>query len=236
MYVDAPANGARVLSTGFHIGGWAIDAAATGSTGVDAVHVHAYPIDGGPWFVVAIANYGISRPDVGAAFGGSRFTGSGFSVTGAAIPPGTYNLAVYARSIITGTFNNAQVVRITVEAPPSNPRMWVDYPQELSNLSENIFMAGWAIDLNAANNTGMDAVHVWGFPQDGSAPILVGVAELGQWRPDVGAAFGSAKFNNSGWSVRGTLPRGQMYTLVAYAHSSVANAWVSVFNVVIRVN
>jgi len=95
-------------------------------------------------------------------------------------------------------------------------------------------VSGWAIDLNAGNNTGVDTVHVWAYPVDGSAPKLVGVAEMGRSRPDVAAAFGSSRFNNSGWAVGGTLPPGN-YTLVAFSHSSVANAFNLVFTIAIRV-
>ena len=83
-------------------------------------------------------------------------------------------------------------------------------------------------------DSGVDTVHVWAYPTDGSAPKLVGVAEMGRSRPDVAAAFGSSKFGNSGWAVRGTLPPGT-YTLVAFSHSSVANAFNLVFTIAIRV-
>ena len=43
--------------------GWAVDGSATSGTGVDAVHVWAYPAAGNPVFLGA-ATYGLSRPDV----------------------------------------------------------------------------------------------------------------------------------------------------------------------------
>ena len=233
MNIDVPASGARVYSTGFTIAGWAIDAASTTNSGVDAIDVWLYPVSGEPTIYLGSAQYGTMRPDVGAAFARSSFSPSGFLLNGA-VAPGTYDLAVFARSTVSGTFNNVQLVRITVEAPPSNPRMWVDTPQQNDTLSQNIFVSGWAIDLNATNNSGVDRVDVWAYPTDGSVPVLVGVAEMGRARPDVGAAFGSSKFSNSGWAVRGTLRPGT-YTLVAFAHSSVANAFNLVFTISIRV-
>jgi hypothetical protein len=233
MHVDYPTNGAVVLSTGFTVTGWAIDAAATTTTGVDWIDVWAMPVNGAPAVYVNGANYGAPRPDVGAAFARSAYTSSGFSLS-VALAPGVYDLAVFARSTISGTFNNVQMVRVTVEAPPSNPRMWVDTPQQNDNLSQNVYVSGWALDLNAGNNPGVDAVHVWAYPTNGAPPIMVGAALVGGMRPDVGAAFGHAKFTNSGFAVGGTLPRGS-YTLVVFAHSSVANAFNNVFTININV-
>jgi len=62
--------------------------------------------------------YGNARPDVGAFFG-ARFTNSGFA---GLLPkpsrPGTYDLAVFARSTTTGLFDQWKVVRINVVPAP----------------------------------------------------------------------------------------------------------------------
>jgi hypothetical protein len=53
------------------------------------------------------ATYGVSRPDVAAAFG-SRFLNSGYTLNVTTnLAPGTYTLVVFARSTVTGTFSNA---------------------------------------------------------------------------------------------------------------------------------
>ena len=234
MYVDLPANNARVPSNGFPVAGWAIDAAAVGSTGVDVVHVWAHPTSGATPIFLGAASFSVARPDVGAAFGQTYFTGSGFSLN-ATVAPGTYDLVVYARSTIAGTFNNAQARRVIVEAPVSTPAMWVDMPSQNQNLSQNIRVAGWAIDTASKANSGVDAVHVWAYPTNGSAPILVGAAQVGLARPDVGAVFGPSRFTNSGFNVQGTLPIGT-YTLVVFARSSVVNAFNNVFVIPVRVN
>ena len=110
MAVDAPT--ASTLSGPFDVVGWALDFASGSGSGVDAVHVWAYPVTGAqPVFLGAAAP--IPRPDV--AFYGGQFINAGFRLNGATLPPGTYDLVVFARSTIAQTFNNARVVRITVQ-------------------------------------------------------------------------------------------------------------------------
>jgi hypothetical protein len=75
------------------VAGWAIDEAAATGTGVDTLHVWAYPASGSPIFVGA-AGYGGARGDIGTAYG-PQFTNAGFSLTGS-LPPGSYDLIVYA--------------------------------------------------------------------------------------------------------------------------------------------
>src|SRR5262252_10202570 len=76
MTIDLPRAGAS-LSMPFYIGGWAIDTAAAAGTGVDAVHVWAFPADGGsPTFAGATTTF-VNRPDVAASYG-SQFLQSGF--------------------------------------------------------------------------------------------------------------------------------------------------------------
>jgi hypothetical protein len=83
---------------------------------VDAVHIWAVPTaaTGGLPLFVAAATYGAPRGDVGAAFG-SQFTNSGYNTYVSGLTTGTYDLVVYARSAVTGTFNQSHVVRVTVQ-------------------------------------------------------------------------------------------------------------------------
>jgi hypothetical protein len=53
------------------------------------------------------------RADVAAAFGSARFLASGFRAQGS-LDSGEYDLVVFARSTVSGTFNNLQVVRVRV--------------------------------------------------------------------------------------------------------------------------
>jgi hypothetical protein len=65
-----------------------------------------------PIFVGA-ATYGGARPDVAAVYG-DRFLNSGYGMTVQGLAPGTYDLAVFAYSTVTGGFVPANTVRVTV--------------------------------------------------------------------------------------------------------------------------
>jgi hypothetical protein len=56
---------------------------------------------------------GGSRPDVAAIFG-SQFARSGFGLPAGSLSPGEYQISVFAHSAVTGTFNHAIGVAITV--------------------------------------------------------------------------------------------------------------------------
>ena len=45
---------------------------------------------------------------------GDRFTKSGYGITVESLPPGTYDLAVFAWSTVQGTFVPAKLVRVRV--------------------------------------------------------------------------------------------------------------------------
>jgi hypothetical protein len=97
----------------FTIAGWAIDTDSDAGTGVDTLHVWAYPLDGGAPIFLGATAYGGERPDVGAIFG-DRFTPSGYGQTVNGLTPGGYDLAVFAWSTVQGRFVPAKVVRIIV--------------------------------------------------------------------------------------------------------------------------
>ena len=114
MVLDAPVFGEVVQP--FVVAGWAIDLAAWSGTGVDAVHVWAYPTPGSgatPLFL-GVADPGGVRPAVGAVYG-DPFAPSGYELTVSGLAPGVYDVVAYAHSTVTGTFNNAHVVRVTVK-------------------------------------------------------------------------------------------------------------------------
>jgi len=95
------------------VAGWAIDTDAEAGTGVDTVHVWAYPVEGGQPLFLGAAAYGGRRPDV-AAIHGTRFRDSGYGLIVDTLPPGSYDLAVFAWSTVTVDFVPARVVRVTV--------------------------------------------------------------------------------------------------------------------------
>lgn len=115
MALDLPSGDLTVGSAdaGIFVAGWAFDRAAAAGTGVDAIHVWAYPIGGGAAQFLGTAAYGFDRPDVGAFFG-AGYRRSGFSAIVAKPLPGSYWLVVYARSTASGTFDQWRLIRLAV--------------------------------------------------------------------------------------------------------------------------
>jgi hypothetical protein len=223
MQIDGPTNGAMVGSS-FTLSGWAVDRGAASGTGVDAIHVYAYPVSngvfGGPQFV-GQATYGSTRSDVGAVFG-ARFASSGFSLS-ARVALGTYRIVAYAHSTVTGTFNSSSFVDLTV----AGPLMSLDGPRNGTLVLQPFNTGGWAVDLGAAAGTGVDAIHVWAFPVANGvigSGQFVDAALLGGARGDVGAAFGP-QFANAGFNfLMKNLAPGQYYVGV-YVRSNVSGAF-----------
>jgi len=104
--IDSPG---AVVAQPFIVAGWAVDYAAPTGTGIDAVHVYAYPSDaagvtmGSPLFL-GEADYGGSRPDVATAFGNPDFVSPSYYLTVRGLEAGFYQLVVYARSTLTGSW------------------------------------------------------------------------------------------------------------------------------------
>ncbi len=124
MNIDVPSPNSAV-NQNFTFGGWAIDEAASSGTGVNTLHVWAYPNPGSgqaPIFL-GVPTFG-ARPDVAALYG-SQFLNSGWSLT-ASLSPGTYYLYVAAWSTVTNSFNQAQGLTFTVAT--SNPVLAIDLP------------------------------------------------------------------------------------------------------------
>lgn len=235
VFVDTPRPSAVVGTNGFAIAGWAADMGATSGTGIDAVAVWALPSTGASAILAGVATYGnaygSARPDVGAYLG-SQFTNTGYGLT-ATLPAGTYTLAVYAHSTVNNSWNTPALVNVTVQPPQSRPLMWVDAPAQNQTISQNVFVGGWAVDTASSSGPGVDAVHVWAYPQGSSTAVFVGASTTGVSRPDVGAVFGS-QFSTAGFNVTGTLAQG-VYTLVVFAHSSVTGTFNDVRTVSVTV-
>jgi hypothetical protein len=114
MALDAPLTGE--VASSFVVAGWAIDRGAPDGVGIDVLHVWAYPNPGSgtpPIFLGAVRP-GAARPDVAAYFG-QRFTDSSFGLVVEGLTPGSYDLAVFPHSTVTGQFEAAGVVRVTVK-------------------------------------------------------------------------------------------------------------------------
>lgn len=203
----------------FVLGGWAIDSRGAG-TGVDTVHVWAFPANGGnPIFCGAA--YNGPRPDVGAVYG-ARFTNSGYTLIIRDLPTGVYTFVAYAHSTFSGAFDN-WIVRSNI-AVRSDPRLTIDTPAANQVVPHAFFVGGWALDLGSGTTTGVSTVHVWAYPAAGGPAVFAGVATYGVYRPDVGAALGS-QFTNSGFHlVISTLPAGT-WDLALFPYSTLMNAF-----------
>jgi hypothetical protein len=195
--------------------GWAVDTSAMSGTGIDAIHVWAYPNPGSgqPPVFVGVADYGRVRADVAARFG-SAFAASGYAISVRGLAPGRYQLVVFARSTVTGVYKAASWFATVL---PST-RMFVDIPRAGASTAARFRVAGWAIDASAAAGTGVDAIHVWAYPAGGGAPVFVAANPVFVNRPDVGAIFGAA-FTPSGFQLEGSLSPGA-WTLVVFARST----------------
>jgi hypothetical protein len=115
IVIDTPSRAARILAAGqpFVVAGWAADLDDDLGTGVDAVHVWAYPRNGGDPLFLGLAALEGSRPDVGAVYG-DRFMPTGYSLTSTGLPAGDYDVAVFAWSTVLGKFAPAQTAGIRV--------------------------------------------------------------------------------------------------------------------------
>jgi hypothetical protein len=211
LAIDQPQAGATIQSR-FTLGGWALDLSAPSGTGVDAVHVWAYPADGSAARFLAVASYGQARPDVAALYG-SQFLNSGWQAP-AVLNPGDWTIVVFVHSSLTGQFVLSETVPVHVA---ESLLLQLDAPSPEQDIPQNAYVAGWALDL-ASDGIGVDAVHVWAFPTDGSPPQFLGYSTLGGSRPDVAAVFG-AQFMGSGFTVPFVLPAGT-FDLCVFAHRS----------------
>jgi hypothetical protein len=208
--IDTPVNGATVRQP-FAIGGWAIDAAASSGSGVDLIHVYAYPGTGGaPIFVGQTMADGM-RPDVAAAFG-AAFMRSGYGLLIRGLAPGAYTLVAFARSKVAGTFAVSDTVAVHIQ--PS-AMIVMDVPVNGAAVAGGFLIGGWAADFGARSGPGVDPVHAYAYPLAGGAPIFLGSASVSTVRPDVEAAFGR-QFRAAGFNlIARPLPPG-WYRIVAY--------------------
>lgn len=231
MSIDSPANNATFQGD-FLLGGWAIDRAAPTGTGVDALHVWAFPAAGGDPQWVGVMPYGGVRGDIGAAFG-AQFTPSGFTAL-VRLSPGTWDVVIYSHSTVTGAFTDSRGVRVKIVTPPSYPLIVIDTPRA-GTVTAPFMLAGWAIDLGVpagGAGPGIDTIHVWAYPDPGSGkpPVWIGVATMRGQRADLAAAFGS-QFRDSGYAIMvGSLPAG-LYRIVTYAHSTITGTFATATSV-----
>ncbi len=108
--IDTPRTNTAVEQP-FALGGWAADLDAALGTGIDSLHVWAYPVAGGPPIFLGTPALGGSRLDVAAGHG-DRFADSGFGFTVQGLAAGDYDLAVFPWSNVTNAFGPPKLVRV----------------------------------------------------------------------------------------------------------------------------
>jgi glucose/arabinose dehydrogenase len=219
LQIDAPASGS-IVSQPFLIAGWALDRGSATSPAIDAIHVWAFPTTGAAPQFVGATTVGGARPDVAAVFGSQSST-AGYGLFGRGLAPGGYRLVVFGFVRATGNFTVNSFVDITVAR---SSLMSIDLPASNSTVDRPFAVTGWAIDRAAPSGTGIDTIHVWGFPvaPPGGA-VFLGVASFGN-RPDVGAAFGS-QFTPAGYGVIANPPTPGVWDILVFPHSTVSNAF-----------
>jgi hypothetical protein len=217
MWIDIPGGGAQLQP--LRIAGWAIDLAAATGSGVDTVHVWAYPNPGSetPPIFLGVAPYGGDRADIGVAFGNDRFRYAGFDLTTTGLVRNTYQIVVYAHSTVTGSFNQAQTVNIEIRTP--TPAQSIDIPGSGAQVGAAFTVAGWAIDLTAPSGVGVDRVDISAQLNGTGTPISLGSAATVPARPDIGAYFGS-QFTNSSWGMTASGLSPGTYLISVYPHNT----------------
>jgi len=228
VVIGTPLYGSTVTMP-FLVSGWSVNLGETSGTGVDAIHLYAYPASGGAPTFLGVASYGAARPDVGNMFG-TPFTNSGFNLPGArGLAPGKYTLAAIAHDTLTGTFDAVTTAEFTVPPPVSAPLIAIGAPAAGATVLGGLEIDGWALDTGAFTGTGIDAVHIYVNRAGSGAVAFLGAAEYGRSRPDVGAIFGST-FTPSGFhlvvapeSVQSLTPGA--YTLLVYARSTLTGQY-----------
>jgi hypothetical protein len=130
-----------------------------------------------------------------------------------------------------------QLLQDGTAGPVSNPAMSVDTLQAGNVVpAQSVFVAGWALDRGAPQGSGIDTVHVWAQPVGGGSASFLGVATYGIPRPDVAAAYGDARFTNSGYGLLGSINTPGTYDVTVYARSTVTQAFTVVQTVRVSVS
>ena len=137
--------------------------------------------------------------------------------------PGAGYIGSYELVFLHG---NAQIaVQVMIEPKrievPGRLRAHIDLPAPNASVSGSFVIAGWALDLDAWQGSGVGAVHVWAHRRDVpvSEPIFVGSADVGGSRPDVANAFGP-QFDRAGWGLTASSLERGLYDITAYFWSN----------------
>jgi len=180
VHIDSPAQGATISGT-VTVSGWAINNDTMAGTPIGSVHVLVDRT------AVGTATYGVSRPDVCAAYPGRPScpnVGYTYSLNTATLTPGSHTLTVTATDSASPPDTGSASVTVFVgSAAAVMPSVFIDSPAPGATVSGVVTVEGWAIDNASTVGTAISSVQVL---VDGTA---VGTANYGVNRPDVCAAF-----------------------------------------------
>ena len=177
VHIESPVPGSSVSGV-VTVAGWAIDNASSVGTAIGSVQVS---VDG---VVAGNATYGVSRPDVCAAFPGRPGcpnVGFIYQLNSAVLPPGQHTITVTATDTDAAPDTTTASVTVAVAAIP--PSVYIESPVAGSVLSGSVLVSGWALDNTSVIGTAISSVKV---KVDG---VQVGAATYGITRPDVCNAY-----------------------------------------------
>jgi hypothetical protein len=120
-------------------------------------------------------------------------------------------------------------------AQGASMRVVVDRPVQAAALSGPFEVSGWALDVNATSNPGVDAIQIWAIPTSGNA-VFLGAATLNHDRADVAASFANPAFLKSGFqlSVKTALPSGD-YVVRVFVRQTSSQTYAIVADVPVTV-
>jgi hypothetical protein len=188
-FIDIPAPSA-VMSGTSTIAGWAV--ASTNALAPDTISSIRVFMDGTQ---VGTADYGVSRPDVCAAFPDSAScpnVGWSYSLNVSSLVAGYHVLEIIATDAMN---NNSSTLESILVSPPL-PSIYIDLPAQNAVLNGTVAINGWAIDnIYGVGDAAISSVKVL---VDG---VEVGAAIYGLSRPDVCVALpGRMGCPNVGWN------------------------------------
>ena len=125
----------------------------------------------------------------------------------------------------------AVVLFVAASSTKASTLIAIDTPSSNATITGSFLIGGWAIDPSSVSGTGIDAIHVYAYPNPGSgqSPIFLGVAAYGGYRPDVANAFGfsgSSAMAYGGYNLATSLTPGY-YMVVVFARSSATLMWTA---------
>ena len=120
-------------------------------------------------------------------------------------------------------------IKISIDSISDNETITLDKLKEVR-------VSGWAADLGVGENTGINNVEVF---LDGPRNFgkLLGQAQYGLERTDVGNAYGNANYNLSGYSLTfdaSSLEQGSSHKLYVYAYSPKGTHSYNTTNIIIE--